>query len=35
MNEDSNVGVSMRGEVWKCALEQVRPAINEEEEAYG
>eukprot|EP00435_Cladocopium_sp_Y103_P076188 s11_g80.t1 len=25
----------MRGEVWKCAKEQVRPATLEEEEAYG
>lgn len=35
MNEGPNVWVSMRGEVWKCAPEQVRPATNEEEEAYG
>eukprot|EP00435_Cladocopium_sp_Y103_P001618 s5475_g1.t1 len=33
--EGPNVWVSMRGEVWKCAKEQVRPATMEEEEAYG
>ena len=30
-----NVWVAMRGEVWKCAKEQVRSATMEEEEAYG
>lgn len=35
VNEGPNVWVSMRVEVWKCAKEQVRPATNEEEEAYG
>lgn len=33
--EGPNVWVAMRGEVWKCAKEQVRPATMEEEEAYG
>ena len=33
--EGPNVWVSMRGEVWKCAREQVRPATMEEEEAFG
>jgi len=33
--EGPNVWVSMRGEIWKCAKEQVRPASMEEEEAYG
>ena len=35
VNEGPNVWVSMRGEVWKCAKEQVRPATTEEEEAFG
>ena len=33
--EGPNVWVSMRGEVWKCAKEQVRQATMEEEEAFG
>ena len=33
--EGPNIWVSMRGEVWKCAKEQVRPATMEEEEAHG
>ena len=30
-----NVWISMRGELWKCAREQVRSATPEEEEAFG
>ena len=33
LQENSNVWISMRGELWKCALEQVRAATPEEEEA--
>ena len=32
--EGPNVWIAMRGEVWKCAKEQVRPATMEEEEAH-
>ena len=35
VGEGANVWVAMRGEVWKCAKEQVRSATMEEEEAYG
>eukprot|EP00435_Cladocopium_sp_Y103_P053328 s859_g17.t1 len=33
--EGANVWISMRGELWKCAREQVRSATPQEEEAYG
>ena len=33
--EGPNVWISVRGEVWKCAREQVRSATMEEEEAFG
>ena len=35
MPEGANVWISMRGELWKCAKEQVRSATPQEEEAYG
>ena len=35
MVEGPNAWISMRGELWKCALEQVRKATNEEEAALG
>ena len=35
MPEGPNVWVSMRGELWKCAREQVRSATPEEDAAYG
>ena len=35
MTEGRNAWISMRGELWKCALEQVRKATGEEEEALG
>ena len=35
MQEGPNVWIAMRGEMWKCAKEQVRSATPEEEEAYG
>ena len=35
MPEDANIWISMRGELWKCAREQVRLATPEEDQAYG
>ena len=35
LQEGPNVWIAMRGEMWKCAKEQVRSATPEEEEAYG
>ena len=35
MEEGPNLWIAMRGEMWKCAKEQVRSATPEEEEAYG
>ena len=35
LQEGPNVWISMRGELWKCAMEQVRSATSEEEEAFG
>ena len=35
MNEGPNLWIAMRGEMWKCAREQIRSATPEEEEAYG
>lgn len=33
MLEGRNVWVSMKGELWKCAQEQLRRATSEEEDA--
>ena len=35
VQEGPNLWIAMRGEMWKCAKEQVRSATAEEEEAYG
>eukprot|EP00435_Cladocopium_sp_Y103_P031408 s420_g7.t4 len=35
LQEGPNLWIAMRGEMWKCAKEQVRSATPEEEEAYG
>lgn len=35
MQEGPNLWIAMRGEMWKCAKEQVRSATPEENEAYG